>query len=484
MEDNQYNMATTNNNFILQKNHSKALKAGLGYTIGNFLIKGINFLTLPVFSRILTNSEFGIYNIYLSYDAILSVVIGLAIHSSVRSAHYEFEGETDGYTSSVSLIYIFNAVFLLTIALLLGQYFEPVLGISKLCIILLIPYSFGSALLSLFNERISLNYSYKKYIVISLVSTLLNISLSLILILTLFRGQKDLGRILGSSIAILCVGLFILFSFFKKARPSLSKKYMKFAVKYSIPIVPHGISQVILNQFDRIMISKICDIASVGIYSLAANVKQILTIITNSIASVWLTWFYAEMEGKNFAKIKAYATLLTFAFLILAIGLIAISPELILILGGRDYIQGKYVVIPMIVEAFILFVYAIIVPIEYYVKQTKYVMFGTIISAILNIILNYIFINIYGFYAAAYTTLFSYIIYLIIHIIISKTLFFDYIVSVKNLIVMLEILSVIAVFCTVFSNYFITRYIVCIVIIAILLFILRKEYIKVKKIYK
>lgn len=68
-----------------------ALKAGLGYTIGNVLVKGINFLTLPLFSRLLTTAEFGVYNVFLSYDAILSVLIGLALHSSIKSAHYEFK---------------------------------------------------------------------------------------------------------------------------------------------------------------------------------------------------------------------------------------------------------------------------------------------------------------------------------------------------------------------------------------------------------
>ena len=41
---------------------TKAAKAGLAYTVGNVLLKGIAFLTLPIFSRILTTEEFGFYN--------------------------------------------------------------------------------------------------------------------------------------------------------------------------------------------------------------------------------------------------------------------------------------------------------------------------------------------------------------------------------------------------------------------------------------
>ena len=51
-----------------------AVKAGIGYTVGNILIKGISFMTLPVFSRLLTTEQFGVYNVFVSYEAILYVV--------------------------------------------------------------------------------------------------------------------------------------------------------------------------------------------------------------------------------------------------------------------------------------------------------------------------------------------------------------------------------------------------------------------------
>ena len=55
--------------------NSKALRSGIGYTIGNIFIKGINFLTLPIFSRLLSPEEFGIYNVFASYDLILFVIL-------------------------------------------------------------------------------------------------------------------------------------------------------------------------------------------------------------------------------------------------------------------------------------------------------------------------------------------------------------------------------------------------------------------------
>ena len=45
-----------------------------------------------------------------------------------------------------------------------------------------------------------------------------------------------------------------------------------------------------------------------------------------------------------------------------------------------------------------------------YHKKTNYIMYSSIIAAIINLILNYICINIFGYMAAAYTTLVAYIV--------------------------------------------------------------------------
>ena len=101
--------------------------------------------------------------------------------------------------------------------------------------------------------------------------------------------------------------------------------------------------------------------------------------------------------------------------MIMVIGVLAIAPEAIFILGGTKYDSAKYVVIPMILSAFMIFLYNVIVPSEYYTEKTLYIMGGTIIAAVINLIGNYVFITQYGYIAAAYTTLFSYVCYVLMY---------------------------------------------------------------------
>lgn len=401
---------------------SKAFRSGIGYTIGNILIKGINFLTLPIFSRILSPEEFGVYNTFVSYDTILFVILGLALHTSIRSANLEFRGQIDRYVSSLSLLYIGNAALFLGIVALFYRSIANLLDIPPIAVVLLVLGSFSTALISLYNTRLSLDYAYKKYLLISGCSSISNIGISLVLILTVFRNQRAMGRIVGTIAPLFLIALILLIAMYRKEKPRPNRAYWKFGIGYSLPIIPHGISQTLLAQFGRIMIRSMEGDRPAGIYSLAGNIKLILSIITDSVATAWTTWFYDRMDEGDSKAIQKRAIQLMGLFFVLTVGLMALSPELILILGGKEYDLAKFVAIPMVMDAFILFLYNIIVPSEYYSKKTSFIMVGTMVAAVINIALNYVFIQKYGFLAVGYTTLFAYVCYLVLHIIISYKL--------------------------------------------------------------
>ena len=445
----------------MRKRTSKAIKAGVGYTLGNILVKGIGFISLPIFSRLMTPEEFGVYNIFISYEAFLYVIIGFAIHSSIRNANLEFRGRIDEYTSSVTLIYVSNLVIFSILAFVLRKRITLFIGFDIVIVFLLLIYSFGSAVLTLYNERMALDYAYKRYLQIAIFNSVGNISISLFMIFTFFFNCKDYGRIVGTTITLGAITVFVLWKLYCRARPRYNRVYWKFAVRYSLPIVPHGISQVLLSQFDRIMIRQLVGNSEAGIYSLAANVQLILTIIINSVIIPWNTWFYERVDRNEVQLLKNKARELCTLFAIFAIGLIAISPELIYILGGERYSVGKYVAIPLIVASFFIFLYDMVVLGEYYTKKTQYIMLTTMLAALLNIITNYIFIRKFGFIVAAYTTLFSYFIYLLLHMTVSKKLIGFYIIPLNGLIGYISYMCFSAVLSIIFINHIVIRWSLC-----------------------
>ena len=66
--------------------------------------------------------------------------------------------------------------------------------------------------------------------------------------------------------------------------------------------------------------------------------------------------------------------------------------------------------------------YSIPISVEYYNKNTVYVMTATLITVILNIILDVLFIRLFGYHGAAYATALSKIILFLMHFRFAKKL--------------------------------------------------------------
>ena len=95
---------------------SKFLSSGIWYTIGNMLIKGIVFLSLPIFTRLLSPEDFGYYNTYIAYQSIMSVVVGLGLSGCIKNAKIDYCNSYNEFVTSIlSLDFIFLIVSVLVL---------------------------------------------------------------------------------------------------------------------------------------------------------------------------------------------------------------------------------------------------------------------------------------------------------------------------------------------------------------------------------
>ena len=121
---------------------NKVLQAGMGYTIGNYLLKGINLITLPIFARLMNKTDYGLFNIYMSYEGIFVILIGVTLHSSLKSARYEFKNDYRKYVSSIEIV----PMIMLAVALLIMNLFSgsvtQVTGLNLLTLDLLMIHSY------------------------------------------------------------------------------------------------------------------------------------------------------------------------------------------------------------------------------------------------------------------------------------------------------------------------------------------------------
>ena len=415
---------------------NKYLKAGIGYTVGNYLLKGLTFLTMPIFARLLSKEDYGQYNIFVTYEAMMFVILGMAIHASYKNAYYKYSSkdgkdhsEYNVFVSDTMVLLLISTGLWLVITIALNKPLGKLLGIDGICLPLLILFSYSSAVTNCFNADVGIRYEYGRFLKVSFANAFGNIALSLILILTIFNNQRYLGRIIGCTLPAAFISIYIAFKYLRKAKPAELKNKLKWGIRYSLPIVPHGLSQIVLNQFDRIMILHMIGSAAAGVYSFAYNIYMIISVTAASVDNVWSPWLYERMNDRQYDKIRKVSCTYLLFLLSIVIVVTQASPELILLLGGKKYAESVYCVIPIATSGLFAFAYNIPASVEYYRERTGGIAAATAVAALVNIVLNYYFINSYGYIAAAYTTLFTYILYFCFHLFmafrIEKKMLFD-----------------------------------------------------------
>lgn len=416
------------------KGKNKILSAAIGYTVGNYLIKGLVFITLPIFTRLLSIKDYGIYNIYISYEGFFFHLIGLALHMSLKNAKIKWEKHTYlSYVSSMILLLIINLLVWLLVVIIFAPQLSLVLDLEVILLPILVIHSFLSSILGFYNVFLSLDYEYKVYISIGAVNACSSIILSIAFINCLY-SEKYMGRILGTVFPLIAISIYIIRTLWKKSRPTINLKYWKYALTYSLPLIPHALSQVLLSQFDRIMINKMIGIVEAGIYSFAYNIYTIINITKSSLDTVWGPWFYEKMKVGEIETIKKKSSEYALGVALFVVIVIMIAPEIILILGTEEYADAVYVVIPLIVAGYFSFLYTLPAQVEYFYEKTSYIALSTSIAAIINILLNFYFISEYGYKAAAYTTEITYFVYFIFHYITATVIEKRELFSFKKLI--------------------------------------------------
>ena len=411
----------------LAKTKRSIFKAGIGFTIGNYLLKGVTFITTPVFARLMSTSDFGKYNVFNSYESILFVVIGLAIHSSYKNAFYKFKDPKDpegelGYRKYVSATMWFLIASFLAWLVIAGVFRVPIssaLGIDPSLVYLLVAGSFVTSIINCYSTDKGIHYQYQGLLITSSVYTILNVLLSLLLMNTVFADQKYLGRILGGLIPGIVIYCSICIRYILRASARGMMDGLKWGIRYSLPIVPHGISQIILAQFDRIMIKKIEGDSLAGIYSFAYTIYAMLTVTSTSLDGIWSPLFYEKRKSNDYEAIKKGSCIYIAVVFLASITVITLCPELIRIMGGEKYRDAVYCAIPIVAGGFYACIYNVPCLVEYYHEKTKLIALSTACAALMNIVLNAVFIRRFGYVAAAYTTWVTYALYFLLHYIVA-----------------------------------------------------------------
>lgn len=396
------------------RNLSVQAKASLWFVFCSILQRGISFVTVPIFTRVMTKEQYGYYSTYVSWYTILLVFTSMSLYYGVfNNAMIRFKTDKKRYISSMQgLVCVITSVAFV-IYLVIRPYANKFLGMPTPLVLMLFAELLVTPALQFWSASNRFEYKYRNIVSVTLIKSIANPVLGLILVL--LSEDKATARIASAVIieVIVCGSIAVIQ--FYKGKAFFVKEYWKYAFFFNLPLIPHYLSGQILNQSDRIMISHMVGNSAVAMYSVAYSIGLLMNIFTQAINGSYTPWFYQSVEKESYDGIAEITGLLSTLMAGLVILLMLFAPEAMAVMGGRAYREAVYVIPPVAASAFFIFTYNIFANVEFFFEKNKYVMYGSLVAATANLVLNYIFIKRFGYLAAAYTTLVCYIVYSLMH---------------------------------------------------------------------
>lgn len=385
---------------------TKPAKAGFFYVATNFLAKAIALFTTPIFTRLLSPDEYGVFSLYTTWIGILSVVLslGISVGTLYRGLGKFKDRESDFISATLGLLSVFSLVLLILSVFLAGR-LSSMTGLATHLNFLLLGEVFLNVGQVVFFALFRYKYAFGRVSIINILYALLTPIIALTLIY--FTPLRAEARIYASFGVMAFLNLP---SIIKLINPKkiISWEIWKYLFKLSLPYLPSAISMTLIAQSDKIMIERYLGANSLGKYSIAYSVGFILTTLTGAAYTALQPWLMRKLNTGLAEKAKRLAETIIFLSSLGLVLFLLFVPEIFKIIAGPEYQEAEIAVYPLAIAGFLQFISNIISANIIHSEKTFTLSFSAGLAFLFNLISNIMLIPKYGYTAAAFTTAAAY----------------------------------------------------------------------------
>lgn len=371
-------------------------------------------ISTPIFTRMLTVEEYGkTANFYSWYDLLYPFVTLYISGVAYNNVLIKYEDDRNRATFSLMTLASLIVLCFFFIYLIARSFWNSMFDITTpmMCVMFLNLLSYP--IVDFWSSKERFDYKYRKLVFISFFSTILGLIIGVLgVVYTKYRYEF---RVSSPIIITSIIAVFLYFWTLKQAHYKITSKYWKYALMISIPLLPHYLSIKVLNQVDRVMITKLVGLTETGLYNLACTVANLMLIATDAINRSMCPYVYKSIKENNITPVRRMTSSILFVVMTVSFLEMLIAPELIKIFATDEYLGAIYVIPPVAMSIYFVFLYVVFANVEFYFEKTIFATIVSVVAAFANIVLNFIFIKKYGYYAAGYTTLICYIIFAFLH---------------------------------------------------------------------
>lgn len=376
------------------------------YTIGTLLSRAAAFLLIPLYTHILSPSDYGTLEIFYVTSTVLQTFLGMMIAHAALRFYFEYEEQRER-NAVISTSFLATFGISLVTAVVLWQYVSyfsvlifqtAVYGVFfKLIFSIIILEISKEVCLAFFRAR---EYSVL-FISVSLLQLLSQIGLNLYFVVILRKGI--FGILLGNMLSTTIVWVFITAITVKMCGLAFHMNKLKEMFYYSYPFVLASAGTVIINNSDRFFLKKFSSLAIVGLYALGYKFGMLMkALLIDSFAMSYGPFRFSIMKNHNAKEIYARVmTYFVFVAAMVSLFITLLAKDILHLVSKADF-RDAYKVVPIIMFTFVCIGMTYIFQTGIFmVKKTKYVFFITTVAAVLVIIIDFLLIPRFHMFGAA-----------------------------------------------------------------------------------
>jgi O-antigen/teichoic acid export membrane protein len=397
------------------------------YGLASVLPRLINFALIPVLTAVLDTRQFSEQTTWYVYAAFINVILTLGLETAFFRFYSTEEDKNKVVASSFIMVLLSSTIFLLmglifssslTSFLAIGEpiLFKILLGVTFLDTIVVIPF----ALLRVTGRPL-------RFFAIKIANILFQFVFTAFLLLYipyLASTKSGFLTVLGFTedfkpdiihlfIANLAASLFTFFCLMPeifKIRWIWDAELSKKLLHYGLPIMIGGFAYIINENIDKLMIPRMIDENTNGIYAACYKLGVFMTLYITAFRMGAEPFFFNQAKKddakEKYSKIMTWFVLFGTIFMVFVIGFIDFIASIFI--KQSVYLEGLYIV-PIILLANLFSGIYMNLSIWYKLTdRTRYGMYLSIFGAILTIISLIGLIPFFGIWGAALSTLFTY----------------------------------------------------------------------------
>lgn len=396
--------------------YKKLVNNSIVFTIGTFGSRLISFLMVPLYTHLLSTSEYGTVDLMNTTVSLLIPLLTLELgQAALRFAiETKDEIEQNKIFSNIST----HALFV-TVAVLLGlpilNYFNVFENYVVMFTILLILRVINN----LYSQYIRGIGLVKEFAINGILMTLVTVISNVVLLV--YLNFKVEGYILSLILAALASNVYL---FYASSGVMRLKMYnsdqflLKEMLEFSIPIIPNSAMWWIINSSTRYFILYFIGTAGNGIYAVANKIPAVISIATGIFSQAWQLSSFEEYESesKDDFYTKIFNIYWVFLFIAGSAILVILRPLLSILVEDSFYVSWQ--IAPLLILAVIYQSFSSFLGTNYTAaKETKGTFSTSIYAGIISLVSSFILIPTIGLTGAGLSSAISFFAMFILRLI-------------------------------------------------------------------